>query len=72
MAVTNRDNSNELQAALDYCSNVRLKPGTYSIGHPIVMDKEDQTITGSMALHSEALTEITDPISWIYGTQKGP
>ena len=78
MTVTNQDNTDELEAALNYCGNVRLKLGTYSVGRPIVMGQH-QTITGSSPGESDS-TELRepgvrgpdDPVRWIYGTLKGP
>ncbi len=46
MAVTNEQNINELQAALDYCSNVH-------IDHTVVL-KQNQTITGSFGPDDQA------------------
>ena len=64
MAVTNENNVEELQAAMDYCSDVHLKPGTYNMGHPVVLDKQNQTITGQVENGS-----VVDPNQWIFGTR---
>lgn len=86
MAVTNEDNTDELQAAIDYCGTVRLKSGVYSIGRPVVLSKRCH-ITGSSdpmkripscgELDSTELREPGvrgpgDPLRVIYGTLKGP